>query len=64
MTTGTGTDTITTMIIGTPTTTTTMRITTTITGTPAAIKTTSTTMGIANDLEADCLSSPWRLTYR
>ena len=38
---------------------TTMRITTTIT--PAAIiQSTSMTMGVANDPEADCPSFPWR----
>jgi hypothetical protein len=47
---------ITTMITGTPTTTRimTMRIMTTIT-LAVIIQTTSTTMGIANDREADCL---------
>ena len=37
----------------------------TTTITPAAIiQSTSMTMGVADDLEADCLSSPWGLTYR
>ena len=62
--------TITTMIMRPSTLTTTERAASmviamnTITITPAAIiQSTSMTMGVANDLEADCPSFPWRLTY-